>query len=348
MERREFVKCAGMASVAASVGLAGCSDGGDGGGDEDTGGSVTAGERARYNQWVTEDTYNGEELFAISLNIAALPDEDSEGTETSDGDSEEPEDPLAGLPLTFLLFGGLAAGLGTYGLGLEGLSEEDSGTEKIHIAGGLVFEGDFDAGSLETSVEEAGATETEDYHGFTIYTDAGGDDETAIAISEGAVIVVSKDMADSVTDTLPRAKVIADASFGEATPLSEERSVVEDLMTALPNRPVMGVAYSDEAKPLNEEDESDDGGTGSRDDSTTFADTDLSGRANGLAASADLTGDSLTSSVALRYESEGEVDDRSDIEDAIGNDANDRVVDTDGPLVVVEGSYDEVPEYSEQ
>jgi len=346
VERREYIKLAGMASVAATAGLAGCSDdegsGGDGDGTEDGtpengNGDASAGALARYDQWVYADASEAAETTAISVDLTQVAEDESE-----EEGGDETQDPLATTPLGFLFIAGFAAGFGTFGTGLDGFAEEESGTEQFHIAsGGVIFEGNYDASSLTTDVEDAGGTEQESYGGYTLYYNDSGQNPNAVALSDDVVILVSDSDDDEVDDPLARVKDLVDTGNGDKTLLSEESDRFADLASALPDRGVMGVAFSEEAEALNEGE--------SGDDFAFFGDTDLSGRGNGLATSADFNDDrSLDSSLALRYENESEVDDREDIESAIGTDADEQSVSIDGPLVVVEGSYEEVPSIPEE
>jgi len=348
MERRQYLKMAGMASVGASVGLAGCSDGGssDGDGNGEAEAEVSAGVRARYDGWVSEGSGSSAQSFITSVDIAGLPDEQQPGGSGSETEEEssgpETEDPLATTSLGFLFISVLTAGFGTVGTGLGQIAEEDGGTEVFHVVGNsTIFEGSYDPGALGTSVEQAGGVETESYGGYTLYLNEGSQDETVIGVAEDAVVVTSGGEDGETADPLAAAKSLIDANNGDGSTFSDSNSEFDDLVTALPDRHVMGVIFTEEPRGFNET--GDDGSTGS------FADTELSGLVHGVSSSGDFNADgSLTTSLAARYESEGEVDARGDIESAIGAEADEQTVNIDGPLAIVEGTYNETPSLPEQ
>lgn len=341
MDRRRFVKLAGMASVAATTGLAGCNGGGGDDGTEDGGnGDVSGGETARYSDWITEESVASGQLLAVSLDTAALQEVGQDQETTAEGSTELQEDALAMTPVSYLFAGALTAGFGVNGLGLGDFLSEGSPTEKVHVAGGgIIFEGAYDANEVGTSVENAGASEAGAYSGYTLYTKESQQGNTTVAVGSDTIIVVNESPGKGVTDTESRAKHLVDATNGDATSYSDAESAFGDLMDALPNRAIMGVTYSSDGGAL----ESQNNSSGSFGDYTTLPDTDLEGNVLGYANSADVTSDSMTSSVALRYENEEEVDDKSTIESALGNKADDRSINIDGPLVVVEASYETTP-----
>jgi hypothetical protein len=342
MDRRQFVKLAGMASIVATGGLAGCQDGGNGDGDgtedgtpdndDGTGGGTTA----RYNDWVYADANADREMFAVSLDWQSIPDMD-DGQATPQENEALQNDVLATTPVSFLFVGALSVGFGLAQTGVDSVVQEegDGPTEFVHVAsGGIVLEGSYDEESLAQSVEEAGATEVEEYNGYTLYeNDTSG---AVIGLSSDTIITVQRS-SDGVSDPLARTKGLADAGAGDKTPLSLNVAAFADLMTALPNRAIMGTSYSSEARPLNSTPDSGEG------DRTGFSQTNLDGNINGIASSASLSEESMTSSLAIRYESESEVNDRAALEAAIGTEASDRSVTIDGSLVVIEGTYSTVP-----
>ncbi len=347
MDRREFVKLAGMASVAATGGLAGCQSGGDEPGDETEDGTPdgqpdgndgpSGGSTARYNDWVYADANADREMFAVSLDWESIPNFDDSQSTPSGNDALQ-SDVLATTPMGFLVVGALTVGFGLAQTGVDSAvqDEGDGPTEFVHVAsGGIVLEGSYDVDTLAQSVEGAGASEAEEYNGYTIYeNDTTG---TVVGLS-GETVITVRSSSDGVSDPMARVKGLVDAGAGNKTPLSQNAAAFADLVSALPNRAIMGTSYSTEARALNSTTDSGDGSQ------TGFSQTDLDGNINGIASSASLSQDSLTSSVAIRYESESEVNERSALEGAIGTEASDRSVTIDGPLVVIEGTYDTVPE----
>lgn len=340
MERRKFVKMAGMASVAATTGMAGCQ--GDGNGTEDgspTGnGTLSGGGAARYNPWVLADAADGSEAFAISIDWQANTAM-GDGEQTATEDPELQNDVLAVTPMSWLVFAAFAVGFGLSQLGLGDATKEEGPTEYVHIAsGGTIFEGSYDTDSYGDSVEQAGASEVEDYNGYTLY-EMSGTQNAVIGLSSETLVVVQAS-SDGVSDPMARAKALIDADAGNAALLSDEAEPFDDIVNALPNRDVMGGVYSSEAEPLNKSTGDSEGGQ------TGFAQTDLDGEVNALATSADISQDGMTSAIALRYASESEVNAKADIEAAIGGMASNQSVTIDGTLVVIEGEYDAIPSLS--
>lgn len=338
MDRRQFVKMAGMASVAATGGLAGCQGGDDGTEDGTPSGSTSGGVTARYNQWVYEGAMQGSEMFAVSLNWQSTSEIQGSG-QTPSSDQSLQDDVLAVTPITWLFAGALAVGLGLSQLGLNAAAQEGGPTEFVHIvSSGIVLEGSYDTDSLASSIEQAGGSESEEYNGYTIYENS-GTNAGAIALSSETIIVVQSS-SDGVSDPTARVKGIIDAESGSKTLLSESSDSFNDIVNALPNRSVMGGVYSEEAEALNS---SSDGQQGTQ---TGFSETDLDGMVNAIASSANVSQDGMTSAVAIRYTSESEVNARADIEAAVGHMGTNQSVTIDGPLVVVEAEYDSVPTLS--
>jgi len=220
MERRQFVKLAGMTSVAATAGLAGCQDGGGGDGDETTegGDGGMSGQMAPYNSWLASDAVaNPTELLCVTLDTQALEELSSSETASETPGSEVQGDALFALPSGFLFIGAFAA-FGFSSVGLGSITQgDDSPTNTLHIAGGgLIAEGDFDPDSLASSVETAGLSESEEYNGYTIYEGQPG----AAALSDSAVVV-----ANEGNDLTGRVKSHIDANAGDATLYSDEARI---------------------------------------------------------------------------------------------------------------------------
>ncbi len=357
MDRRRFVKLAGTASVATAAGLAGCSD--DGGtsennSDDDTegtptpdgtpegtpddgqdeqdgqnsqGGDPTPGERARYDSWILQDAYGSGPIdFAVSLDIAAL-----SAVGEAEEDTDPPDDALAVTPLSFF---GLGSNLATGVLGIprSGSDQDtDQPTEYLHVASNsVIMEGNYDADATATAIEDQGATESEQYGDFTFYTIDGQNGTSVIGITSDTVIVAGASGESSPTE---QARLLADANNAEATTYSAGVGEFDELMTALPDRTIMGVSYDPEGNVLE--------GTGGGQSELEFIEeTELGPNVLGYATSATLESSGIaTSSVALRYESADDVDDRSTIESALGAEADVQTIAIDGPLVVVEGEF---------
>lgn len=345
MDRRRFVKLAGMASIAVTGGLAGCQDGDDGTGPQDStedgtpagDAGISVGATARYDDWVYADANTDQEMYAVSLDWNSIPNFD-DGEATPSGNDALQSDILATTPMSFLFVGALSVGFGLAGTGVSSVVAEDGSgpTEFVHlVSGGIAVEGDYDKSSLSQSVEGTGASVAEEYNGYTLYeNDTSG---AVIAVSSETIVVVQTNSED-VSDPLARTKGIIDAGAGDKTPLSESAAAFSDLVNALPNRDVMGCSYNSAARPLNSS--GDDG----QDSQNELSETDLDGNVYGIANSASVSQTSLTSSLAIRYENEDEVNEKSAIEAAIGTEANDRTVTIDGALVVIEGTYDTVPD----
>lgn len=339
MDRRTFVKVAGMASVAATAGMAGCQGGGDDGSTDDSpsDGSISGGATARYNQWLYADAVEGSESFAVSLDWETASNQQSSQS-TASSDESLRDDALAITPISWLFVGALSVGFGLSQLGLNSAVEEGGPTEYVHVAsGGIIIEGSYDTESLATSIEQAGASQVEEYNGYTLYQQS-GTQGTAIGLSSETVVVV-QGSGENVSDPLARVKGIIDAGAGERTLLSEDSESFNDVANALPNRSVMGAAHRPEPEPLNSSSGEEGGDTG-------LSQTDLDGEVDAIATSADVSQGSMTSAMAIRYTSEGEVNAKADIEAAIGSQASNQSVTIDGPLVVIEGEYDALPSLS--
>lgn len=337
MDRRQFVKLAGIASVATTGALAGCQGGGNGTENGDNGNGSVGGSSAGYNTWLTEDADSSGSVTAISLDADALSELQSDDQTTSENNEQVQQDALASTPISYLLAASLAVGFGTADLGLSNVSGENSSAETQHVlSGGFVFEGSFDTDEIGSSVQSAVGGEPTEYGGYTLYEQSESGSSRTVAISEDT-IVASTTNSDSVTDPASRARAIIDTGNGDADSYSDTEPPFNQLSTALPSQMIMGTAYSPDGGALESSSEDSFG------DFTTIGDTDLSGNALGVAASADFSSESLTPSVAIRYESESEVDDRSTIESALGSQASNRTVSIDGPLVVVSGEYSAQP-----
>lgn len=341
MNRRRLLQLTGAAGVSTLTTLSGCSSltGGGGGG-----GGVPSGERAPYDAWVGADVAPVN-AFTLDLEVYRMLQNQEQGTQTETATSTSTEtDPLSGIPATYLFAAALGLGFGLSGTGLGGLVRADGSATRTHFVGnGIVLEGSFDAGSVSSSVSNAGGEEAESHAGYTLYRAGSGSDATTIAVSGDAVLVVNA--GENVADPMARTRSLVDVHAGNATRLEAESDDYDALATALPKRGIMAVAY-DSGGGMFQGGSGGTGGKGAGGSSsssglTSFGDLDLAGNAVGGATSASVTMDRLESSVVLRYESEDEVDPKADIEAALGGQADSSSVTIDGRMAYVEGTYED-------
>ena len=309
-------------------------------------GTVAGGARAPYDEWASADTYPGERVLAFSVEAGTGQSTPSTPTPTptpTPQGTQSPIDPIIGFPTTYLL-AALFSGFELVQFGLGQVASEDGGTERIHSPGdGLVFEGSFDAGSVETTVSEAGASEAGTYEGHTLYESGSGDDAAVLAVSGEALVQASA--GEEVPD--PRAVVehTIDAGAGNATRYGADRGAYEDLVTALPTDQIMGVTFSPEGgidRSTPTPTPTPAGGGGSS-DFFRIRDFDLDGTVRGFASGLGFgeNQETATARMGIRYASAGEVDDTSRIQSQVAPQASDVTVDVSGPLAVVAATYDE-------
>ena len=307
-------------------------------------GTVAGGARAPYDEWASADTYPGERVLAFSVEAGTGQSTPSTPTPTptpTPQGTQSPIDPIIGFPTTYLL-AALFSGFELVQFGLGQVASEDGGTERIHSPGdGLVFEGSFDAGSVETTVSEAGASEAGTYEGHTLYESGSGDDAAVLAVSGEALVQASA--GEEVPD--PRAVVehTIDAGAGNATRYGADRGAYEDLVTALPTDQIMGSNFSPDGGIDRSTPTPTPAGGGSSSDFFRIRDFDLDGTVRGFASGLGFGEDqeTATARMGIRYASAGEVDDTSRIQSQVAPQASDVTVDVSGPLAVVAATYDE-------
>ncbi len=324
MDRRQFMRVAGATSGLTATALAGCSDilsdvESSVTGSEESG-SVSDGETAPYNKWVGQGmTQSDSKMYAASVAGETLRSDDGEGSQENE---RIQSDALA----TVLIQWGVSIGfvsMGAESVGLTSPNAEGAGTDHFHLINGTrVVEGDFEPARIEAANEDA--ERVEEYHGYTLYLDGA----LTVAASDEAVLWATDD-SPLVTDSTARVKAHIDAASGESR-LAAEYSAFDDLQSALPSRGYAGTVFNADGDVLEGE---------SNTDYTQMEDTDLDSDVLGYAGSSAVDGNDLTASVAVRYADADAVDDRETIESALGEEADERTIEIDGPMVIVEGEY---------
>lgn len=328
MDRREFVTAVGAAGVLASTSLAGCvgdvlDEVGVGGGG---GGQVSEGETATYNDWVGPATTLSDGRVSVSsLGGAALGGD-------SDGNAEEndrvQDDPLA----MVLLEWAVQIGFISRGVETEGLTDptaDGAGTDRFHyVSGTRVLEGEYDTARLASAQENP--DRVEEYGDYTLYVDGG----TTVAVADETVLF-AMEMSNAVADATRRVEAHIDAAANDGARYAAEHEGFDDLQSALPNRGYSGIEFDPDGGVLEGE---------SNTDWRQIEDTGLDPDVLGYAGSSAIDEDDLTASVAIRYPDADVVDDRETIESALGAEADERAIEIDGPLVIVEGEYTDLSE----
>lgn len=321
MDRRRFVTAAGTTGVLASTSLAGCLGGvldqvGGGGG-----GAVSEGETATYNDWIgTGTTLSDGRVSVSSLGGAAL-----DGDVGGNGQENErvQDDPLA----TVMLEWAVQIGFISRGVETEGLTDptaDGAGTDRFHyVSGTRVLEGEYDTARIASAHEDA--DRVEEYGDYRLFVDGG----TTVAVSDETVLF-AMEMSNAVSDATTRVEAHIDAATGDGARYAAEHEGLDDLQSALPNRGYSGVEFDPDGGVLEGE---------SNTDYRQIEDTELNPDVLGYAGSSTIEEDDLTASVALRYPSADAVDDRSTIESELGQEADERAIEIDGALVIVEGEY---------
>ena len=350
MRRRRFLKTGGTAGFVGTLALAGCQGNGDGTDDEADNGTTDAGDgtgdgsgggtAAPYAKWVYESAYEGAEdpgINAISLRYQTLSESSSD--DGDGGESETPDDPLIGVTASYLIGAALAIGFGVGAAPIGDAGEEGGPTEIATVAsGGTILEGAYDPDAIGTAIEEADGSTVGTDGDYTLYETTGLATQT-IAVSEDAIIGASE--GNSVSDPETRVGEIIDTQTGDVTPYAEQDDDFAALASALPERDLMGIQYLPDGNVF----EVEDSGEGSEGDSEFAGPSDLglSGTARGIALSTSIDSEaqSLTTSMAIKYASADEADDRATVESALGTEATDRSVTVDGDTIIVEGTYDE-------
>lgn len=339
MERRRFLQIAGGTGAAAMTGLAGCSSLSGGGG-----GGVPNGERASYDSWVGTGGTQGDQVNAFTLDLEVyrtLQNQDEETQTETETSANTETDPLSGIPASYLFAAALGLGFGLSGTGLSATISADGSAQRAHFAdNGIILEGSFDAEALGSSVTSSGGEEAESYEGYTLYRRGSGSDSTVIGLSGDAAVVVSA--SDDVSDPMARTKTLIDVGTGSATRLSDESDDFDSLVTALPSQGLSGVTYRPDGGLFEGSGSGGQDGGGSSSGLSGFSDLDLSGNAVGGATSAAISMEQLEANLAIRYESESEVDAKADIEAALGGQASSSSVTIDGRMVYAEGTYEDM------
>lgn len=348
MKRRTFVRTVGATGTVLTAGLAGCSelsgdssdssdgDGGDSGDD-------TSGERAPYDKFVLESGVTGNEVGGFTIDIETFSQGDDGSPTPTVTAQPEPEDPLLTIPLTYTVAAAFF-GFALSGLGVASLLQDDGPSDQMHLVeDGAVFEGSFTTDDITGSLESNDATMAEDYGGASIYTKEESGQTRAVAVSEETVIF-SGFFADEGEDRdwVARAKALVDATEGEGTQFSSTNDAFDELVTSLPKRGLMTSQF-DTSGELFESTPTPTPSTGVSTNSsfTTVDDLELQGNALGLASSTafDESNRSVTSSIAIRYESASAVDDESTLKDELGYEGEDRSVTIEEDLAIVEATF---------
>lgn len=319
MDRRRFMRLAGAAGGLATTALAGCSSSIPGTSTES--GSVTEGEQASYAEWLGEDTTQSNGLMNVSsLGGSALVDSEDENAEEND---RIRSDALA----TVLVEWGVQVGFVMAEPEMMGVPDpgaEESETDRFHwINGTRVLEGNYDPARIGSANEDV--QRIEDDGDYTLYIDDG----STLAVSEDAVLW-ARDLSNLISDPTARVQAHIDATASEDTRYASEHDAFADLQDALPNRGYSGVVFDPDGGVLEGE---------SNSDYTQIEDTELESDVLGYTGSSTVDGDNLTASVAVRYADAEDVDDRETIESALGAEADERTIEIDGPMVIVEGEY---------
>jgi hypothetical protein len=325
MDRRQFVRATGTAGALATTSLAGCL-GGVLNGVTGGGSSVSEGESAAYNAWIgTSTTDGGGGIDVSSAAGATLRNDAGDGQE-----NQRIQDDALAMSVTewAVPIGWLSQALNPKGIAKP--TADGSNTDRFTLVNGTrVFEGDYDTDAIRQT-QERNASRSEEYEGYTLYIDG----NATTAVSQDAVLYVS-DEAAGVEDATARIEATIDAATNERTRFAGEYEAYDELQSALPVRGYSGVEFDPDGGVLEGDSERD---------FTTLQDTDLDPDVLGFAGSASIEEDDLTVAVALRYPSADAVDDRGTIESELGQEADERAIEIDGPLVIVEGEYNALSE----
>lgn len=339
MNRRRFLQTTSITGTSPLIGVSGCI------GSLSDGNELPNGERAGYDSWVgsnaVEDGTIGTLTISTEVYQSLQNEETDTSTPTSTTDADTETDPLVGIPATYLVGALFGLGFGLSGAGVSGLIEEDGLAERAHLlTPGIVLEGSFDTDSVSSSVSNAGGESVDSYQDYTLFRQASGGTETAVAVSGDAIVVVNG--SDGTSNPAARLRKLLAVDAGEASRYRNESVDYDSLVTALPARGVMGISFDSNGGVLD----SDDGSSAAGDSSSTglvgFGDLPLDGDAVGGATSASISSNKVTSAVVILYASKEDVDTRADIEAALGSQANSRSVSIDGRTVYVEGTYEEL------
>jgi len=346
MRRRRFLKTGGTAGFVGTLALSGCQGNGDGTDEEADDGTTDAGDgsgggtTAPYAKWVYESAYEGAEdpgISAVSLRYQTLSESSSD--DGDGGNSETPDDPLIGVTASYLIGAALAIGLGVGAAPIGDAAEEGGPTEIATVASGAsILEGTYDPDAIGTAIEEADGSTVGTDGDYTLYETTGFSAQT-LAVSEDAIVSASE--GDSVPDPEARVGEIIDTQTGDVTPYVEQDEDFATLAGALPERDLMAVQYLPDGNVFEVEDTGEDAEGDSEFDGPS--DLGLSGTARGIALSTtvDSEAQSLTTSMAIKYASADEADDRAAVESALGTEATGRSITVDGDTIIVEGTYDE-------
>ncbi|SDE78244.1 hypothetical protein [Halorientalis regularis] len=325
MDRRQFVRAAGTAGTLATTSLAGCL-GGVLNGVTGGGGSVSEGEPAAYNAWIGASTTDGGGGIDVSSASGSILRRDWGSAQ----ENQRIQDDALAMSVTewAVPIGWLSQALNPEGIAKP--TADGSNTDRFTLVNGTrVFEGDYDPAEIR-QIQERNANQSETYEGYTLYIDG----ESTTAVSAEAVLYVS-DGAAGVDDATARIEATIDAATDERTRFAAEYEAYDELQSALPVRGYSGVEFDPDGGVLEGDSERE---------FTTLQDTDLDPDVLGFAGSASIDEDDMTASVALRYPSSDAVDDRETIESELGQEADKRAIEIDGPLVIAEGEYRDLSE----
>jgi len=325
VDRRRFIQLTGTASGVVTTALAGCSEIASNApvvGESPTGSaSVTEGERASYSEWLGRGTTQPSGL----MNVSSIGGSALTGDAGDSGEENEriQDDALAMVLLEWGLQAGFVVSESTT-VGLPDPTAEDTDVDRAHwINGTRVMEGEFDPSRIASAQEDAGRVE--DDGDYTLYID----DEKTLAVSREAVLW-TRELSPYISNTTGRAKAHIAAAASPESRYAAEHDAFADLQDALPNRGYSGVVFDPAGGVLEGE---------SNTEYTQIEDTELESDVLGYTGSSTADESSLTASVAVRYPDADAVDDRETIESALGAEADERTIEIDGPVVIVEGAY---------
>lgn len=324
MRRRRFL--AATAGTALGASLAGCSallESSDGG---------TDGDGPPYDRFVPADLAETPIRVGATLDYAAV--HEAEDGALWPNASPEDHDPLVYLPASLSHGVGIGGAFLADEAGLTRLVEEGGPTDRMHVGGAQVLEGTYDAERIADDLEEAGFSEGESYRGFDIYESTAAEPVVAIEDDLVAFGIDDETVDVSPTDAL---EATIDTARGDRPRASEEVPACADLGEAAPTRDFVGVHY-DGTGALFEPNEEDDSSI-----QIVYppAGIGIEGEALGYAVAFDVTGEvETTFHLAIRYANADAVGGTDEIREAVAPSAADPSVSVDGPVAVVEATYE--------
>lgn len=325
MRRRSFL--AGAAGTTLSASIAGCTgflQSSDDSGDDGP----------PYDRFLPGNLIEAPMRFGATLDQAAV-NEAGDRALRPDA-SPEDHDPLVYLTASLSQGVGIAGAVLAGEAGLSRLVEDGGPAERMHVGGAYVLEGSYDTERIATDVEEAGFSATDSYQGFELYNT---DDVEPVVAFDDDFVAFGVD--DETMDVSPRTALEAtiDTERGDRSRASEELPAFADLGTALPSLDFVGARYDGTGalfEPSEEEAE-----PGSIQLVYGPGDVEIEGEALGYAAAFDATdAPETTFHLAIRFANAEAVDGTDAIREAVAPSAADATVSVEGPLAVVEGTYE--------